>query len=54
MHLRFEAARRIEQAIASSDLKRAHAEAHDLAALDNPRCCSRGAMKVGSSQQARC
>jgi hypothetical protein len=26
MHLRFEAARRIEQAIASSDLKRAHAK----------------------------
>ena len=36
MHLRFGAARRIEQAITHSDLERAHAEAHALAALDEP------------------
>ncbi len=36
MHTRFEAARRIEQAIAFSDLERARAEAHDLAVLDEP------------------
>lgn len=36
MHTRFEAARRIELAIALSDLERARAEAHDLAALEEP------------------
>jgi len=36
MHVRFGAALRIEQAIAHSDLDRAHAEAHGLAALDEP------------------
>ena len=36
MHVRFGAALRIEQAIAHSDLERAHAEAHTLAELDEP------------------
>lgn len=36
MHVRFGAALRLEQAIAHGDLDRAHAEAHALAALDDP------------------
>lgn len=36
MHTRFEAARRIEQAIAFSDLERTRAEAHDLAVFEEP------------------
>ena len=36
MHERFGAARRMQLAIAFSDLERAHAEAHDLAALEEP------------------
>lgn len=36
MHVRFGAALRIEQAIAHSDLERAHAEAHELAGLEEP------------------
>jgi cytochrome c553 len=36
MHLRFTAAVRIEQAIAHSDLPRAHAEAHELTELEEP------------------
>lgn len=35
MHLRFDAARRMEEAIAESDLDRAHAEARGLAQLDD-------------------
>ena len=34
MHARFAAASRIQEAIAFSDLERARAEAHDIAALD--------------------
>jgi cytochrome c553 len=37
MHLRFEAARRIQEAIARSDLDRARIEAHALADLDEPK-----------------
>jgi mono/diheme cytochrome c family protein len=36
MHARFGAARRLEEAIARSDLDRAHAEAHLLGQLDEP------------------
>jgi len=36
MHVRFTAAARLELAIAHSDLDRAHAEAHDLAGLEEP------------------
>jgi cytochrome c553 len=36
MHARFAAARRIEQAIAFSDVERARSEAHELVALDEP------------------
>jgi hypothetical protein len=36
MHVRFTAAQRIEQAIAHSDLTRAHGEAHELARVDEP------------------
>lgn len=36
MHQRFAAARRVQQAIAFSDLDRARAEAHDLASLEEP------------------
>jgi hypothetical protein len=36
MHERFGAVRRIEQAIAFSDLEQAHRDAHDLAILDEP------------------
>ncbi len=36
MHERFESARRIEQAIAFSDLDRAHREAHEISTFDEP------------------